>query len=102
MWSGVYAKMPFNANKENVRRITASAFAGLSVLSLWLAYVAIRCHSYGRTPFRFMTDMLLRTLLIALPFCLVACTYGLFKNRLWAARCTIYVISMIFLIAVFL
>lgn len=82
---------------ENLRKILISIFAGLTVLSFWFAHIAMKCHSYGRTPFRFTIDIFLRTLFIAMPFCLMTCTYGLWKNRPWAKRWVIYSYLMIFL-----
>jgi hypothetical protein len=82
--------MTFPQDKEDVRKLKGLIFSVLATVSLLFAYTAIKCHSYGRTPTRFIVDMILRTLLISLPFCLAGCAFGFFKNRSWAGRCARY------------
>ncbi len=85
-------------SREEWGKLKAPLIAALAVLSLPLVYTALACHSYGRTPFRFIVDMFLRTLLIALPFCLGMCALGTFKARPWARRYAIYAGVMLGLI----
>lgn len=88
-------KMALPANREEVKKLAAPVvFVLLTVLSLPFAYLAFGCHSYPRAPIRFAIDMLLRALLIALPFCLGLCAFGFIKKRPWVRRCAIYVAVM--------
>ena len=75
---------------DDLKKWRPLVFLGLSFLSLPLAVTAVRCHSYAQAPVRFALDMLLRSLLIVLPFILACGAFGFCKKAPWAARLAVY------------
>ena len=92
--------MTLSGERKISQGMATVVFGMLFVLSVPLAYTALACHSYPKIPLRFTIDMLLRTLIIALPFCLGLCTWGYFKKQSWAKRYTIYAAVMLGVITI--
>ena len=53
------------------------------VLSLPFAYLAVACHSYGRTPGLFVVDIIFRIFFFVFPAPLFLSAYGFYREKDW-------------------